>query len=343
MSMLDVEKMPSKIEGWLSSNAENANVDSYTIMTGGFSRVMARVELTWSSGKSETFILRGDPPPEIATMESDRDAEWELLSTLSTIDGISTPAARWYEENTSIFGTKAIFIDFVEGGSLQSAFDNGLNEEEALEPFIDLMASVKFVPLEELPSSMFRPDSWENHMDNLIDRWVHVADSHIESVPFVRHIAAWLSKRKPAPLPLGLVHGDFQQANIIAANEGWQLIDWEFSRIGDPREDLGYYAAYASSVPPSLIDSNPEKFLDCYRQKTGLGEEVINPITLGYFTVLSTIGTIGPLYTALTEMSLGKRHGIPVAYNSQLIPVGNRNFINAIEQLEAALETLEGG
>ena len=343
MSMLDIEKMPSKIEGWLSSNVGNANVDSYTIMTGGFSRVMARVELTWSSGKSETFILRGDPPPEIATLESDRDAEWDLLSALSVTEQIHTPSARWYVDDISIFGTKAIFIDFIEGGSLQSAFDSGLDQTEALEPFVDLMTSVKSVSLEQLPLSMFRPDSWENHMDNLINRWVEVADSHIESVPFVRHIATWLTKRKPPPLPLGLVHGDFQQANVIAAQGGWQLIDWEFSRIGDPREDLGYYAAYATSVPPSLIDPNPEKFLDCYRQRTGFNEEAINPITLGYFTVLSTIGTIGPLYTALTEMSLGKRHGIPVAYNSQLIPVGNRNFVNAIEQLEAALEILEAG
>lgn len=343
MSMLDVEVMPAKIETWLLENVEAASVDSYSIMTGGFSRVMARVDLTWFSGKSETFILRGDPPAEISTLDSDRDAEWELLSCLSEVDEIATPNARWYVDDISLFGTKAIFIDFVEGGSLQAAFDIGLNCDDAMEPFIDLMASLNSVDIDLLPASMSRPDSWESHLDTLISRWIAVADQHVESVPLVRHIATWLSKRRPEEISLGLVHGDFQQANILASQKKWQLIDWEFSRIGDPREDLGYYSAYASSVGPSLIENNFEGFLQCYRERTGLTEDFVNPLTLGYFTVLSTISTIAPLYTALTEMTLGKRYGIPVSYNSQLIPVGNNNFINAIEGLEATLALVEKG
>jgi hypothetical protein len=82
--------------------------------------------------------------------------------------------------------------------------------------------------------------------------------------------------------------------------------------------------------------------LDAVRSKTGLSEEQVNPVTLGYFKVLSTIGTLDSLYAGLDGMARGERHGVAVAYNSQLIPVGNDQFVNAIDGLEAALATAEG-
>ncbi len=339
--MLNTAAMPAKLEGWLATHVAPATVDDYTIMTGGFSRVMAKVDLTWAEGGSETFVLRGDPPPEMATLESDRDAEWALLSALADIGEVPTPAARWYLDDASIIGTKAILIDFIEGGSVQASFDAGLDHASAVEPFTDMMAAVASVQPERVP--LRTPDSWDAHMDDLIGRWRAVADRHGEALPFVRYIAAWLARRKPAPAPLGLVHGDFQQGNIVDTPSGWQMVDWEFARIGDPREDLGYYAAYSSAVPPSLLDHDLDGFLAAVRAKTGLNEEQVNPVTLGYFTVLSTIGTLDSLYAGLDAMASGDRHGVAVAYNSQLIPVGNDQFIDAIDGLEAALAMAEEG
>jgi len=340
MSMLEVEAMPAKLETWLAANVAPATVDSYAVMTGGFSRVMARVDLTWAEGTSETFVLRGDPPPELATLDSDRDAEWGLLSALAGIEEIPTPQARWYIDDESLFGTRAILIDFIEGGSLQASFDAGLDQSASIEPFTDLLAAVSSIEPHRVP--LPTPESWDAHMDALVQRWRNVAERHGESLPFVRYIASWLARRKPAPAPLRLVHGDFQQGNIVDTPDGWQMVDWEFSRIGDPREDLGYYAAYSAAVPPSLLHPHLDTFLDAVRSKTGLSEEQVNPVTLGYFTVLSTIGTLDSLYAGLDGMARGERHGVAVAYNSQLIPVGNDQFVNAIDGLEAALATAEG-
>ena len=129
---------------------------------------------------------------------------------------------------------------------------------------------------------------------------------------------------------------------MLETADGLQVIDWEFSRIGDPREDLGYYAAYSAAVPPNLIELDLERFLQTFRDKTGLDEEQVNPLTRGYFTVLSTISSIEGLYTGMTAMYRGERHGIAVAYNSQLVPVGNDNFVTAIDTMEAALAAVEG-
>lgn len=341
MSMLDTTTMPGRIEGWLGANVAPATVDAYTIMTGGFSRVMAKVDLTWSDGRAESFVLRGDPPPEIATLDSDRDAEWALLADLTSLGTVKMPAARWYVDDDSHFGTKAIFLDFVDGGSLQMTLDAGRDHAGTVEPLVELMASVSAVEPGQVPS-LPAPDSWDHHLDAIIGRWRALADHHCESVPFVRHIAAWLKRRKPAPAPLRLAHGDFQQGNILDTADGLQVIDWEFSRIGDPREDLGYYAAYSAAVPPNLIELDLDGFLRTFRDKTGLDEEQVNPLTHGYFTVLSTISSIEGLYAGLTAMHRGERHGVAVAYNSQLIPVGNANFVTAIDTMEAALAAVEG-
>lgn len=335
--MLDTDVMPGKIETWLTANVAPATVDQYTIMTGGFSRVMARVDVRWGDDRSETFVLRGDPPPELATLDSDRDAEWALLSTLAGIDSIATPAARWYVDDPSVFGSKAMFIDFIEGGSLQAAFDDGLDHGASIDPFVTLMGAVSAVEPDRLPETMTRPADWNAHLDDLIGRWTAAADAHVESLPIVRYIAAWLDKRRPAPAPLRLVHGDFQQGNVVVTPDGWQVVDWEFARIGDPREDLGYYAAYGAAVPPLLLDHDLDGFLSRFRDITGLTEEQVNPVSLGYFTVLSTIGTVDSLYRAMSAMTRGERHGVAVAYNSQLVTVGNDNFVNAIDGLEAAL------
>ena len=145
MSMLDTGAMPKHIESWLAANVAAATVNSYELMTGGFSRVMAKVDLTWHEGGDASFVLRGDPPPELATLDTDRETEWNLLACLATLDEIPTPTARWFVNDESLFGTKAIFIDFADGGSLQASFDSGLDLHDAIEPFVDLMTAVSKV------------------------------------------------------------------------------------------------------------------------------------------------------------------------------------------------------
>ena len=125
----DYRQVWDPFEEWLAANVAPATVRDYSIMTGGFSRVMARVDLTWADGREETFVLRGDPPPELAALDSDRDAEWALLSDLTALGSVPMPAARWYVDTEDAFGTKAIFIDHVDGGSLQATLDEGRDHE----------------------------------------------------------------------------------------------------------------------------------------------------------------------------------------------------------------------
>lgn len=86
--MVDVQAMPERITAWLRSTGNSAVVRSYELLAGGYSRVMARVNLGLADGSTEVLVMRGDPPPEMAMLESDRQAEWDVIA------GPGTPKPR---------------------------------------------------------------------------------------------------------------------------------------------------------------------------------------------------------------------------------------------------------
>ena len=88
------------------------------------------------------------------------------------------------------------------------------------------------------------------------------------------------------------------------------MFDWEFGRIGDPREDLGYYSHLP--VPPNLYEADPQGFLARYRERTGLTEEQVNPQTVSYFYVLGIGRLLGQMFDAADALARGRtprRHG----------------------------------
>jgi aminoglycoside phosphotransferase (APT) family kinase protein len=338
--MRDIASMPARIEGWLASVGAPATVVAYLPMTGGFSRDMARVDVTWADGSPETMVMRGDPPAELATLDSDRGVEWELLRALGGIESLAVPAARYFCADPAVFGTPAIFMEFVPGGSLQAALDDSLDPAETRDRFVDLVAAVANVEPHQVPS-LACPPSWDVYIDGVLGRWAALARNHPEAQPITRYLTAWMRQRRPAPLPLRLQHADLQAGNVVAAPDRWRIVDWEFARIGDPREDLGYYNAYSGAVPPNLADLDLDHFLARYRDRTGFDEEAVNPITFGYFTVLSTVTSVEGLIAASAAMARGEKRGVPISFNTHLVTIGSRNFLDAVTAMEAALEAAE--
>lgn len=69
-------------------------------------------------------------------------------------------------------------------------------------------------------------------------------DKASEPRPVLEYILAWLDKNAPEPKALGLVHGDLRTGNyLVESGRLSAILDWEFCHWGDPREDLGWFAA----------------------------------------------------------------------------------------------------
>jgi aminoglycoside phosphotransferase (APT) family kinase protein len=259
-----------------------------------------------------------DPPPgKEGVFSSERDREWSILQALWADGAVAIPRPRWYDTGEHI-GTKAIVMDFVAGTPLQLTLQPGGDFRPATDIYLDVAAALQRIPLKALPAEIEHPADWDSAIDAAIDIYGRGERGLVESDPVIRYVTAWLRANKPPAVPLGVVHGDFQPGNILVA-EGREpvVIDWEFTRIGDPREDVGYYSG--SPLPNSLYTADADYFLARYREVTGLSDEQVNPDVMRYFFILG-----------MAELMIQMMQGADALACGEPKPVMNTFLINSI-------------
>jgi aminoglycoside phosphotransferase (APT) family kinase protein len=351
--MNDLETMPKRLADYLSSvqPGRTATVLSYALMTGGYSRVMAKADVRWSDGSTETLVLRGDPPPDKTMLVTDRDVEWEVLKSLSSVATVPMPKALQYDSTGEHLGTKAIVLEFCAGQSFQGQLSElvaaGAGADDprmiaARDAFVDTLARVPQVDTKILPKSLPLPASWDGYLSSVNRAWADNERTLSESNPTMRYLAAWLDAHRPPPMPLAFQHGDLQPANILLSptDGAHQLIDWEYAHIGDPREDIGWYVTYSAAAGPPMYNYDPEEFLARYREKTGTSELHVNQATVGYFSVVSAVKVFSQIVQAASAMGEGKTNGVMTTYNINAATVGHMNFVAAAAGLAEPLDAL---
>jgi aminoglycoside phosphotransferase (APT) family kinase protein len=254
--VLHPEDMPLMLREFLALQQptwRNIEVTSYEVMTGGYSRLLARAVVSHDDG-DEILVLRGDPPADKILIHTDRRQEWNLVQVLNA-HGIRTPTARYFDDTGVHLGTRALIINFSDSTSFLPYVAAGGSVDGLAERLADAMVSFHAIPIAALPHQLERPSSWDAYLTTRIDEWRRTADAHVEDLPILRYMAGWLDAHRPAPVPLTLMHGDFQSANLMIAEDGhFEILDWELAAIGDPREDMGYFKAIAQIAPPDLLD-----------------------------------------------------------------------------------------
>lgn len=345
--MHEVDKMPARLAAFLElhrDDVELIEVIDYEPMAGGYSRSMARARVRYTSAGvalEETVVLRGDPPAGHSMIDTDRDAEWLILEALTDLGAIPIPPARYYDDTGEHLGTKTIVMDHVSGGSLQSLIEEMTEYGDHPTRLARLWGSIHDITPDQLPASVPHPTSWDDRIDELIGTWRTNEAASVNSDPTWRYIAAWLEANKPPPLPLRLTHGDPQAPNVMVDPHGeYLVVDWEFAAIGDPREDLGWYNIYSTAAGPNLYGVDPEAFLAAYRDVTGFGVAEVNQLTVGYFTVLSSIKILSTISTQLNKFAMGENSGVMTSTQIGSISFGHENFIHAIAGMQAAIDAM---
>ncbi len=340
--MKDVVTMPDRLASFLSeSDGRKATVEGYQLLTGGYSRVMAKADIRWDDGLVESIVLRGDPPPDEAMLDTDRDIEWDVLRALTALGDVPMPAARYYDATAEHLGTKCIVLDCAPGPTLQSLVAGAVDPMAYRDRLVDAMASVHAVDVGPLPPTLTRPPTWDGYLDRTNALWAGTERLLAEADPAMRYVGAWLDANRPPPMDLVLCHGDFQASNILVdPDESFQVIDWEYAHVGDPREDLGWYVLYSKSSPPSLYDPDPEAFLARYRERTGADELSVNQATVGYFSVVSIVKVFSQIVLAAKAMHEGTAASVLTMYNLNVVAVGHMNMLGACAELAEPLAAL---
>ncbi len=308
----------------LHPDAEGVDIADFAPIPGGFSRETFRFDATVRSASgTETLpmILRKDPPDAVAILQTSRLVEHELIEAIRA--NTSVPVARSYgaEMDPSVFGEAAMIIERAPGNGLTSDLFNGGRDEDQVDDVCGHLCEA-LVALHQADIATIDPNeslsdprnvgvdvsSWDAYMDSTLEYYISAYDevSYDPAVMVLLDSFLTLRRTKPRPLPLVPVHGDFNPANFLYADgKVTALIDWENSRVGDPREDLGWMMMMDTLSNTSVMAHPADKggFLGYYNELTGLD---ITVEEIGYFILFGTANIAVPVQSAIKRRQAGE-------------------------------------
>jgi aminoglycoside phosphotransferase (APT) family kinase protein len=238
----------TRLAGWmdgagLPGKGEPLEAD---FLSGGTQNVIYRIR------RGEHDCVLRMPPPDAPP---DRDKgilrEWRIIEAL---DGTEVPhtAAVGVCPDASVLGRPFYLMGFVDGWSPMDLdqrrwpepFDSDLAARAGLAyqlaEGIALLSKVdwKAKGLQDLG----RPDGFHERQ---VDRWTgffeRIKGREIDGLDVATE---WLRAHRPLDFIPGLMHGDYQFANVMyrdgAPAQLAAIVDWEMGTVGDPKLDLGW-------------------------------------------------------------------------------------------------------
>ncbi len=137
-----------------------------------------------------------------------------------------------------------------------------------------------------------KPDGFH---DRQVDRWMaHLNAVRFRDIPGLDVAAEWLRHHKPSHWEPGIIHGDYQFANVMFAHGAparlAAMVDWEMSTVGDPLLDLGWvmngWSDPGEDRTKGYVDStgmpSTAEMLDHYATVSGRGVDEID-----YYVILA--------------------------------------------------------
>ena len=171
---------------------------------------------------------------------------------LAALDGTDVPHARAAGacDDPEVLGAAFYLMDFVDGWS-------PISEPEWPEPFysdLDARAGLAYELVEAIArlsrvdwrdrglEGLGRPDGFHERQ---VDRWyAHLKRFKFRDIPGLDEAGDWLRGRKPRSYEPGIMHGDYQFANVMfhhgAPARMAAIVDWEMGTVGDPLLDLAW-------------------------------------------------------------------------------------------------------
>ena len=175
--------------------------------------------------------------------------EYRILAALA---GSDVPHARAVGacDDTGVLGAAFYLMDYVDGWS-------PISEPEWPEPFFSDLDARAGLAYELVDASarlsrldwramglegLGRPDGFHERQ---VDRWyAHLERFRFRDIPGLDVAGDWLRGRKPRSYQPGIMHGDYQFANVMfhhgAPARMAAIVDWEMGTVGDPLLDLAW-------------------------------------------------------------------------------------------------------
>jgi aminoglycoside phosphotransferase (APT) family kinase protein len=225
------------------------------------------IEHSFISGGSQNEIYeirRGDlhaalripPPPAPESRDEGIWREWRIIAALDGTDVPHTPAIAACRDK-GVLGRAFYLMGYVDGWSpmgLVTAADGSRPWPEPFGSDVDAKRGLAYQLVEGIAllgnvdwkakglEDLGRPEGFHERQ---VDRWTAFLERiKGRELPGFDEAAAWLRAHKPIDYVPGLMHGDYQFANVMfehgAPARLAAIVDWEMGTVGDPKLDLGW-------------------------------------------------------------------------------------------------------
>ena len=243
-----------------------------------------------------SFVLRRPPRPPLPPSAHDVLREARVLSALA--GQARVPEVLAVCDDESVIGSPFYVMERVDGhvvtGSIPAALDSEEDRRRMGEELVDTLVEIHAVDWQAAGIEGFgKPEGFHERQ---VDRWLaHLAQCRFRDIPGIEEAAAWLRGYRPRAYRPGILHGDYQFANVMyrhgAPARLAAIVDWEMATIGDPLPDLGWVLmgwpdpgedrAHAGYVDYTGMPSRAE-LCERYAQNSGLPVDEID-----YYVVLA--------------------------------------------------------
>ena len=210
-----------------------------------------------SGGASnEIFELRrGDahmalrkPPAKVPKGRNDiMLREYRVIAALKNTD-VPHPQGIAVCDDTSVLGSCFYIMGHIDGwtpmGELPPPFDQDPQLRAAMaNELVDAIARLGQVDWRAAGLEGFGKP--EGFLDRQVDRWLaHLDKIKFRELPGLDEAAQWLRKHTPHKFKAGIIHGDYQFANVMFHHGDEArlaaIVDWEMATVGDPLLDLAW-------------------------------------------------------------------------------------------------------
>jgi len=218
------------------------------------------IEQRYISGGSQNEIFeisRGDlhavlrKPPATAPASRDEGIlrEWRIIAALNGT-GVPHTEALAVCRDASVPGRPFYLMSFVDGWSPMNTngwpapFDHDTEALRGLAfELIDGVVALGTVDWQGKGlGDLGRPEGFH---DRQVDRWMRFYERiKGRTIPGLEEAWDWLAAHRPIDFVPGLMHGDYQLANVMFRHgvpaRLAAILDWEMGTVGDPKLDLAW-------------------------------------------------------------------------------------------------------
>ena len=257
---------PARLARWMDEQSlpGAAELPEITRLSGG-----SQNELFVVARGDDELVLRRPPDIAAAGRHEAFSREHRVLAALRDTD-VPHPRLRAVCDDATVLGGPFYLTERVDGWSAMqldewpAPFDTETDARAGLAvQLVDGIARLARVDWRRAGLEGFgRPDGFH---DRQVDRWLGFLDRvRTRELPGVDVTAEWLRRHRPRVYEPGIMHGDYQFANVMFGHGAparlAAIVDWEMCTVGDPLLDLGWalisYPAgdLPASGGPSYVD-----------------------------------------------------------------------------------------